>query len=287
MKIKNILPCLLVCALLGLTGCTTPSFIVGPGTIDPDITTSQVSPFDGPSDLSAYISEGEEVSTIWNLTILSDEGGYLQFRQTHVIDFYFQAPLEGLVCLDAQGNRVEPDELTPGLTANLLFTGELPDTEPLDYDGMVNRHTSTLSAEQIVMLRLTDTSASPIVQPLEGLSVEQLAEAAVQSDRGEPPAFLALSPSATEEVVPLLSAIRGVLQPEPEEKTIYDVPAVLRLTYTDGSQVLVGLDEGENFQLTIQADGTTSSYRVRKSYLEQIMELRNDALGYPEWKRRG
>ena len=55
-------------------------------------------------------------------------------------------------------------------------------------------------------------------------------------------------------------------------------PSTLRLTYTDGSQMLVGINTGANFQLTIQTGEETQYYRVRYLYLEEIQNIMSDAM---------
>ncbi len=55
-------------------------------------------------------------------------------------------------------------------------------------------------------------------------------------------------------------------------------PSTLRLTYTDGRQVLVGVNTGANFQLTIQTGEETQYYRVRYLYLEEIQNIMSDAM---------
>ena len=55
-------------------------------------------------------------------------------------------------------------------------------------------------------------------------------------------------------------------------------PSTLRLTYTDGSQMLVGINTGANFQLTIQTREETQYYRVRYLYLEEIQNIMSDAM---------
>ena len=215
MKVKSLVSLLLSAALLtALTGCFNHNQIAGPGNVNPQITTGSISAIDGPSDVNPDVANQEEtVSIASNLKIISEDGENLQLCQHHVIDFYFQVPLEGLTCLDAQGNPLAVDQLTANQAATLTFTGELPQQESLNFAGMVDRYTYVFPADQVVSLQLTDTQAQEILCPLGDLQANQLTKLEVENQNLYPPSFTSLSSPDLEEVVMQLTAIRATVQP--------------------------------------------------------------------------
>ncbi|HIR41504.1 MAG TPA: hypothetical protein IAB36_06740 [Candidatus Egerieicola pullicola] len=286
MKAKRILPLLLSVALLTtFTGCFNHGQIVSPGDVHPQITTGSISTIDGPSDVNPDIANQEEtVSIASNLKILSEDGENLQLCQHHVIDFYFQIPLEGLTCLDARGNSLDVDQLTANQAAILTFTGELPQQELLDFAGRVDRYTYVFPADQIVSLQLTDTQAQEILSPLGNLQANQLARLEVENQNLYPPSFTSLSSPHLEEVVTQLAGIRATIQPQPDLEADTGTPTILRLTYLDGSQVLVKIHNWTNFQLTLQTGEETEYYCVRSCYLDGVRNTIHTALDYPAWR---
>lgn len=286
MKVKSIVPLLLSAALLtALTGCFNHDQIVGPGDVGPQITTGSISATDGPSDVNPDVASQEEtVSIASNLKIISEDGENLQLCQHHVIDFYFQVPLKGLTCLDAQGNPLAVDQLTANQAATLTFTGELPQQESLNFAGMVDRYTYVLPAGQVVSLQLTDTQAQEILCPLGDLQANQLTKLEVENQNLYPPSFTSLSSPDLEKVVTHLTAIRATVQPQPDLEADTGTPTVLRLTYSDGSQMLVKIHSWTNFQLTLQTGEETEYYCVRSCYLDGIRNTIHTALEYPEWR---
>lgn len=286
MKVKSLVSLLLSAALLtALTGCFNHNQIAGPGNVNPQITTGSISAIDGPSDVNPDVANQEEtVSIASNLKIISEDGENLQLCQHHVIDFYFQVPLEGLTCLDAQGNPMAVDQLTANQAATLTFTGELPQQESLNFAGMVDRYTYVFPADQVVSLQLTDTQAQEILCPLGDLQANQLTKLEVENQNLYPPSFTSLSSPDLEEVVMQLTAIRATVQPQPDLEADTGTPTVLRLTYSDGSQMLVKIHSRTNFQLTLQTGEETEYYCVRSCYLDGIRNTIHTALKYPEWR---
>ena len=286
MKVKSLVSLLLSAALLtALTGCFNHNQIAGPGNVNPQITTGSISAIDGPSDVNPDVANQEEtVSIASNLKIISEDGENLQLCQHHVIDFYFQVPLEGLTCLDAQGNPLAVDQLTANQAATLTFTGELPQQESLNFAGMVDRYTYVFPADQVVSLQLTDTQAQEILCPLGDLQANQLTKPEVENQNLYPPSFTSLASPDLEEVVMQLTAIRATVQPQPDLEADTGTPTVLRLTYSDGSQMLVKIHSRTNFQLTLQTGEETEYYCVRSCYLDGIRNTIHTALKYPEWR---
>lgn len=286
MKLKSLVSLLLSAALLtALTGCFNHNQIAGPGNVNPQITTGSISAIDGPSDVNPDVANQEEtVSIASNLKIISENGENLQLCQHHVIDFYFQVPLEGLTCLDAQGNPLAVDQLTANQAATLTFTGELPQQESLNFAGMVDRYTYVFPADQVVSLQLTDTQAQEILCPLGDLQANQLTKLEMENQNLYLPSFTSLSSPDLEEVVMQLTAIRATVQPQPDLEADTGTPTVLRLTYSDGSQMLVKIHSRTNFQLTLQTGEETEYYCVRSCYLDGIRNTIHTALKYPEWR---
>ena len=286
MKVKSLVSLLLSAALLtALTGCFNHNQIAGPGNVNPQITTGSISAIDGPSDVNPDVANQEEtVSIASNLKIISENGENLQLCQHHVIDFYFQVPLEGLTCLDAQGNPLAVDQLTANQAATLTFTGELPQQESLNFAGMVDRYTYVFPADQVVSLQLTDTQAQEILCPLGDLQANQLTKLEMENQNLYLPSFTSLSSPDLEEVVMQLTAIRATVQPQPDLEADTGTPTVLRLTYSDGSQMLVKIHSRTNFQLTLQTGEETEYYCVRSCYLDGIRNTIHTALKYPEWR---
>ena len=81
-----------------------------------------------------------------------------------------------------------------------------------------------------------------------------------------------------------LTAIRATVQPQPDLEADTGTPTVLRLTYSDGSQMLVKIHSRTNFQLTLQTGEETEYYCVRSCYLDGIRNTIHTALKYPEWR---
>ena len=104
MKVKSLVSLLLSAALLtALTGCFNHNQIAGPRKRQPPKSPPVPSlPSTALADVNPDVANQEEtVSIASNLKIISENGENLQLCQHHVIDFYFQVPLEGLTCLDA------------------------------------------------------------------------------------------------------------------------------------------------------------------------------------------
>lgn len=266
MKMKKFLPLLLSLALLSmpLSGCSTPAEETDTATPQPNITTDE-----------------NGVSTAADLDIVSDDGEYLTLWQTpkhQDTDFFYEIPLEGLTCVDQEGNSVSIDQLSADQLVTLTFTKDLSQQV---YEQVLDtqlRYTFTLSQDEVVSLTLQEEPAQPVTQPFGDLTADQLTELAVQTDNFDPPGFTPLSSPALEEMVAQLAAIRAVSQPNPDLQPMAGSPSTLRLTYTDGRQVLVGVNTGANFQLTIQTREETQYYRVRYLYLEEIQNIMSDAM---------
>lgn len=265
MKVKKFLPLLLSLALLAmpLSGCSAPAEEeTDTATPQPNITTDE-----------------NGVSTAADLDIVSDDGEYLTLWQTpkhQDTDFFYEIPLEGLTCLDQAGSSVSIDQLSANQLVTLTFTGELSQQV---YEQVLDtqlRYTFTLSRDEVVSLTLQEEEAQPVTQPFGDLTVDQLTELAVQTDNFDPPGFTPLSSPDLEEMVAQLAAIRATPHPNPDLQLMVGGPSTLRLTYTDGSQVLVGINTGANFQLTIQTGEETQYYRVRYLYLEEIRNIMDD-----------
>ena len=265
MKVKKFLALLLSLALLSmpLSGCSTPAEKTDNATPQPNITTDE-----------------NGVSTAADLDIVSDDGEYLTLWQTpkhQDTDFFYEIPLEGLTCVDQEGNSVSIDQLSPDQLVTLTFTKDLSQQV---YEQVLDtqlRYTFTLSQDEVVSLTLQEEQAQPVTQPFGDLTADQLTELAVQTDNFDPPGFTPLSSPALEEMVAQLAAIRAVSQPNPDLQPMAGSPSTLRLTYTNGRQILVGVNTGANFQLTIQTGEETQYYRVRYLYLEEIQNIMSDA----------
>ena len=266
MKMKKFLPLLLSLALLSmpLSGCSTPAEETDTATPQPNITTDE-----------------NGVSTAADLDIVSDDGSTLTLWQTpkhQDTDFFYEIPLEGLTCLDQEGNSVSIDQLSADQLVTLTFTKDLSQQV---YEQVLDtqlRYTFTLSQDEVVSLTLQEEQAQPVTQPFGDLTADQLTELAVQTDNFDPPGFTPLSSPDLEETVELLSAIRATPHSNPDLQPMAGGPSTLRLTYTDGRQVLVGVNTGANFQLTIQTGEETQYYRVRYLYLEEIQNIMSDAM---------
>lgn len=266
MKAKRILPLLLSLALLAmpLSGCSAPAQEEDPVTVtpQPNLTTDE-----------------NGVSTAADLDIVMDDGEYLTLWQTpkhQDTDFLYEIPLEGLTCLDQEGNSVSIDQLSANQLVTLTFTGELPQPVYEQIADIQPRYTFTLSPDQVLSLTLQEEEAQPVTQPFGDLTADQLTELAVQTDNFDPPGFTPLSSPALEEMVTQLAAIRATPHPNPDLQLMVGGPSTLRLTYTDGRQVLVGINTGANFQLTIRTGEETQYYRVRYLYLEEIQNIMDD-----------
>ena len=265
MKAKRILPLLLSLALLAFTGCSAPA---GEDTDTPQPPLS---------------TDGEGISTATDLDIVIDDGEILTLWQTpkyQEVEFFYAIPLDGLTCLDQSGNPVSIDQLSWDQLVTLTFTGDLPQPDYENVADIQPRYTYSLPAGQVLYLTIQEGEAQQVVQPFAGLTANQLTEVAVQADNFDPPSFTPLASPVLEEAVELLTSIRATLQPNPNLEPLNGGPSTLRLTYADGTQLLVGINDGANFQLTLQTQAGTEYYRARNIYLDGLSEIISTALGY-------
>lgn len=185
----------------------------------------------------------------------------------------FQEDLTDTLWRNADGETVSPVLFTPGAEVTLVVSA-LPETPTYGYLGDRSYIQYTLQPENLLEIRLHEGDHREILSPFENLSDDQLIDIQYQTDQMDPPGFSSMSRAALGQTVTYLKELVATVQNQSGTANRPEAtPLVLKLFYTDGSEVSLDFTGGENYQLAVTAGDQTVYYSLRYADYQPVMEL--------------